>query len=88
MRKSPNFAVMRRLSNETMEYEIEVGLSKARYEDARLKEKENWDNVIIDSHNGKKRCLDLADMDDKERILADAKDRQVFDPVKKNFNYA
>ena len=93
LKLNPKFAVMSRLIDEEIERDIEVGLAKMRLELKRLREKELENQVEIEIPEGKKLKLSGENNEkekeeekiEKEELLEDAKSRQIFGPVRKNF---
>ena len=89
----PNFAVLTRLDDETVEREIELGVTKLRYEVRKLEEKEALEEVTDKSRNAKRSRKDDTDNSDNVNLdeeieIQEAKERQLFDPIKKVFDFS
>ena len=79
--------MLRKLERDNCENDAEIGLMKIRY-DVRKKEKRKLEtDVEYEGANGKKRKIDCETYEEKDEI-EDAIERQVYDPVKKVFDYS
>ena len=87
LKLNPKFAVMTKLEDESFERKVEVGLAKLKYEIRKQKERELENAVDIEDNDNRKK-IKLEEDDEKEMDKADAKSRQVFDPINKIFDYS
>ena len=91
LRLHPNFAVLKYLEDEEQERDIELGLTKLRYEARNREERKKIGNVEYEISDGKRIRLD-AEIEtrerEKERELIEARERQIFDPVSKTFDFS
>ena len=86
---------MSRLVDEEIERDIEVGLAKMRLELKRIREKEleaqvdleNADMKRLKLSGEKERNIENGETE-KEELLIDARNRQIFDPIGKVFDYS
>ena len=104
LKLNPKFAVMLRLDDEEMERDVEIASSKLRYEIRRKKEQDLMDQVDsgVNEHeknNAKKMKLDMENAKEiektetekekeKNEIISDARERQIFNPINKEFDYS
>ena len=101
LKLNPKFAVMLRLDDEEMERDVELAMTKMRYENRRVKEKELMDKVDIentDDKTAKRVKLDkdadkldkIEEANEKERndIIEDAQERQIFNLINLEFDYS
>ena len=84
----PKYALLRRLSEGAAETDVEVGLTKLRYEAAKIEERKKLDNVEYEVGNGKRRKIEYSEMSENELELQEAKERQVFNPLDRTFNFS
>ena len=75
---NPKFGVMKRLEKETQEREIEIGLSKLRYEIRQLEEQRRQEEIDYENSEGKKTKIERKTYD--EYYMEDAINRQIFRP--------
>ena len=91
LRLHPNFAVMNYLDEEEQERDVELGLAKLRMEARNIEERKKIGDIEYEGLDGKRIKLD-AEIEDrekeKERELSDAKERQIFDPINKVFDFS
>ena len=77
---------MKRLDKEVTEAEIEVGLSKLRYDIRQIDEQRRKEEIEYENSEGKRQRIERLSYE--EHIIEDAKERQVFDHVLKNLDLA
>ena len=86
----PNFAIMKCLNEEEQERDIELGLTKLRLEARNVEERKKLGNIEYEVTEGKRIRLD-AEIEnrekEKERELSDAKERQIYNPIEKVFDF-
>ena len=86
LKLNPKFGAMKKLDKETTEAEIEVGLSKLRYEICQREMQQRREEIEFENSEGKKQKIERKTYE--EQIIEDAKDRQVFDPLLKRLDLA
>jgi len=89
---NPKFAILKKLDQLEMEQDIELGLAKLRYEAKKLADRIR-DEEIEETNYGirkqrKRMRIEERESEDEKEILADAKSRQIFDPLTHRFNYS
>ena len=87
----PNFAILKFLDEEEQERDIELGLSKLRLEARNIEEKNKLGNIEYEASEGKRIRLDCeieSREKEKERELYEAKERQIFNPIEKTFDFS
>ena len=87
LRLSPKFAVLSRLDDDSIERDIEVGVTKMKYEIKRYEDQKLLDSVELDNSN-KRLKLERNDDYEKDNELNEAKERQIFDPVNLIFDFS
>ena len=87
LKLNPKFAVLSRLDDESIETDIEVAIAKLKYEIRRQEEIELLESVELENVNEKKQRLDVERDSETENEINEAKERQVFDPIRKVFDY-
>ena len=79
---------MTRLDDESVERDIEVAAVKLKYEIRRQEEIELLEGVEYDNLTDKKIKLDESIENETETELKEARERQVFDPINKIFDFS
>ena len=92
LKLNPKFCVLKRLIDEDIERDIELGVTKLRYEINALEErislnKSKGGDIDENTNTNAKRARidEKIEVEDK---LTEAKSRQIFDPVRKIFDYS
>ena len=91
---NPKFAIMKKLDKIEMEQDVEVCLSKLRYEIRRIeeliRELEIEETEFGIGSQSKRRKLEntMTPKEEEEESVKDAKQRQIFDPITRVFNYS
>ena len=91
---NPKFAIMKRIQKIEMEQEVEVCLAKLRYEFRKImeliREIEIEETEFGVGNQCKKRKIEnkLTQEEEEEETVRDAKQRQIYDPITKKFNYS
>ena len=88
LKLSPKFAILSKLEDETIERDIEISIAKMKYEIRRQKDMELLDSVDHEFKLDKKAKLDDNCESEVENEINEAKERQVFDPLKKVFDFS
>ena len=95
LKLNPKFAVMVRLDDEEMERDTEIASSKLRYEIRRKKEQELMDEIDREMHESPAKRIkidrkegEIEKEKEKRDIIADAQERQVFNPISRQFDYS
>ena len=87
----PNFAILKYLDEEEAERDIELGLTKLRLEARNREERKKQGNIEYEVSDGKRIRLD-AEIEsrekEREKEISDAKERQIFNPIEKVFNFS
>ena len=90
---NPKFAVAKRLSTVEMQEDKELCLAKIRYEAHKIEnirkeiEKEETDYGYVSQRKKRKIEEELSRKEEEEEVIKDAKARQIFDPLKLEFDY-
>ena len=89
LRLGPKFAILSRLEDETIERDIEVAVTKMKYEIRRQKEIELLRQVDNEaSQVSKKTRYDENCDSETEEEVSEARERQFFDPINKIFDFS
>ena len=94
VKMNPKFAIQRKLRLIEQEQDTELCLAKLRYEIKKIeqwrKELEKEESEYGYGNQTKKRRIEnkLSPKEEEDEVIKEAKDRQIFDPVKKSFNYS
>ena len=88
LRLNPKFAVLTRLDDEIVENDIEVAVVKLKYEIKRMEELELMEAVEYDTLADKRMRLDESVDKAEDTELNEARERQVFDPIGKVFDFS
>ena len=85
---SPKFAVLSKLEDESIERDIEISIAKMKYEIKRQKELELFEEVDMDIMDNKKVRFDDTVEEETENEVNEVRERQVFDPIGKIFDFS
>ena len=89
---NPKFAVLKKLSTEEMEQDIEICNAKLRYEKRRkdeiIREKEIYETEYGEVSKHKRRKLnEITEEEEEESVIKDARSRQFYNPSSRVFDY-
>ena len=81
------FAVLQKLCSEKLLREIEIGFTKIKYEIERRKKQKIEEEIEREGLDEKKSKVDT-NVNSKENLIEEAKERQFYDPIEKIFDHS
>ena len=90
---NPKFAILKKLEETSVHHDVEICLAKLRYEIQKLElwraELEREESGYGSGNQAKRRRIEnqLSPKEEEEEIIKEAKERQIYDPIRKRFNY-
>ena len=88
LKLSPKFAVLSKLDDENVETDIEVSIAKLKYEIKRQEDMALMEQVDRENLTDKKMKLEDNVDGVTETEISEAKERQIFNPISKIFDYS